>query len=326
VGVQRPIGGGIHGELKERDDCGMYVTGHIGRFTIEMLIDSGANISLVNHAIYERLRPHGRPPLRRYATPMVTADGTPMRVYGCATFDLRVGEDSGTYSHKMCVADVGVDMIMGYDFLRKYEAVLDFGGGSLTLRDAEDPQEDVASGTGGGRCKVVVSRTITVPAGQEAIVQGKCVGTFNEFTGLMEPLEKFKQKHCMLVAHAAVTAGPKGVPVRVFNVSDSAVTLYKNTAVAECTSAEVMHVGDGDLDSLDARGSEEGSMEVPEHVRRMFEEGCMELPERDQLRLAALLREYGDVFSAHGLDMGRTGLIQHRIDMQGTHPIKQRLR
>jgi predicted aspartyl protease len=60
----------------------MYVKGRLGNQVVEMLIDSGANISLVNYAVYDRLRSDVRPTLRRYGVPMVTADGTPMKVYG----------------------------------------------------------------------------------------------------------------------------------------------------------------------------------------------------------------------------------------------------
>jgi hypothetical protein len=304
----------------------MYVRGRLGQLIIGILIDSGANISIVNHAVFVRLAAREKPCLERYGVDMVTADGTPMKVYGCAEFHLRVGEDSNAYRHRMCVADVGVDMIMGYDFLRKYEAVMDVGRGSLELLDARDPESAIGANDYVEECRVTVSRTLVVPAGGEAVAQGKCLGVSREFIGLLEPSSRFRRKHCMLVASAVVTAGEKGVPVRIFNAGDTDVTIYKNTEVARCTAAEVMEAGAGKTPSQVPVKEGTGRRKVPKHLERMFDEGCRELGDLDQGRLADLLEEYGEVFSSHELDMGRTGLIQHRIDTQGAHPIKQRLR
>jgi hypothetical protein len=235
--------GGIHLGVAGREECGLYVNGQVGQLKLEMLIDSGANISIIDYDIFAHLEPGSKPRLRRYAVPMVTADGTPMKVYGCAEFQLKVGTDSSMYLHKMCVADVGVDLILGYDFLKCHEAVLDLGQGSLTLLDAPTPGEMEDSEELPGECNVILGRTISVPAGGEAIAQGKCVGTEVDFVGVLEPSKRFYQKHCMLVASAVVTAGPKGVPVRLFNAGDTAVTVHKNAWVAKCTVGEVMETG-----------------------------------------------------------------------------------
>ena len=80
-----------------------------------MLIDSGANISIVGYDVYMNMM-GDKPMLRRYGIPMVTADGTPMKVYGCADFKIDIGDEWCTYEQQMCIADVGVDVILGYDF------------------------------------------------------------------------------------------------------------------------------------------------------------------------------------------------------------------
>ena len=64
----------------------MYVKGSIREHNVEMLIDSGANISIVDYEVYMGMS-GGKPALQRYGIPMVTADGTPMKVYGCADFE-----------------------------------------------------------------------------------------------------------------------------------------------------------------------------------------------------------------------------------------------
>jgi hypothetical protein len=56
----------------------MYIKGQIGQRTMDMLIDSGANISLLNYAVYHGMESAFQPELKMYGIPMVTADGTPM--------------------------------------------------------------------------------------------------------------------------------------------------------------------------------------------------------------------------------------------------------
>jgi hypothetical protein len=317
-----PVCGGIHPSVTDQGNCGMYVHGRLGQLNIDMLIDSGANISIVNHDVYMSLEAGSKPPLRRYETPMVTADGTPMLVYGSAEFSLQVGDDAVPYRHRMCVADVGIDMIMGYDFLKKYQAVMDVGKGQLELLDAKNMEDDWDREGQPVACSVMIARTIVIPAGEEAIAQGKCVGKGDVYVGMVEPLERFQRKHGVMMASAVVTTGEKGVPVRLFNAGETAVTLYKNTAVAKCAPVQVLGPGG-------KPGPREDSWKtvgVPSHLTQLYEEGCKELGPRDQERLADLLHEYGEVFSSHNLDMGRTGLIPHRIDTKGAHPIKQRLR
>jgi hypothetical protein len=124
--TERPVCGGVHKSVPEREACGMYVRGKIREKPVEMLIDSGANISIVDYGVYMNMEA-GRPNLRRYGTPMVTADGTPMRVYGCADFELKIGEEACKYQHNMCIADIGVEVILGYDFLKDFEAIIDMG-------------------------------------------------------------------------------------------------------------------------------------------------------------------------------------------------------
>lgn len=50
------------------------------------------------------------------------------------------------------------------------------------------------------------------------------------------------------------------------------------------------------------------------------------LSEREQKRLAALLKEYSDIFSQGPGDLGRTSMIQHNVDTGESVPIRQGVR
>jgi dUTPase len=317
--VDRPICGGVHHGMVGME-CGMYVKGQVGTQEVEMFIDSGANISLIGSHVYTRMKLVDQPLLQEHEVPMVTADGTPMEVQGCAEFKFQVGEDTQLYEHQMCVAEVGVDVILGYDFLKKYEAIIDLGKDQIDLKVHEGAEAPTQEGV--EQCNVVIGRTLVVPAGGEAIAMGRCVGRPNDFVGMIEVNERFAKKHCMLIARAVVNVGKKEVPVRMFNLEDHPVTIYRNTMVAKCMMVEVVETEE---EKVEKESGESGGR-VPGHLKNLYDTGCEELEDNDKEKLAKLLIEYEEVFSAHSLDMGKTGRIKHAIDTQNAHPIKQKLR
>ena len=48
------------------------------------------------------------------------------------------------------------------------------------------------------------------------------------------------------------------------------------------------------------------------------------LSEDQQLRVTQLLENFSDVFSKNDRDIGRTGLVKHKIKTEGSSPIKQK--
>ena len=64
---------------------------------------------------------------------------------------------------------------------------------------------------------------------------------------------------------------------------------------------------------------------VPSHLQD-FWVSVIELPLEQNLRVAKLLIEYLDVFSAGDHDLGRTGLTRHRIDTSSAAPNRERPR
>lgn len=137
----------------------------------------------------------------------------------------------------------------------------------------------------------------------------------------MKSNKKFQEKCCLLMASAVVKAGIGGVPVRVFNPGHEPVTLYKNTLVTECVEVDVMKEGE----KRSRQMKEVPGRDLPEHLKSMYLESGEEFSEAERQQLKELC-EHEEVFSAHDLDMGRTGMIKHRIDTKDAHPVKQRLR
>ena len=66
--------------------------------------------------------------------------------------------------------------------------------------------------------------------------------------------------------------------------------------------------------------------EVPEHLTDLFNRTVVGMDSSQRKEVAKLLCKYGDVFSSSDNDIGRTGIIKHKIPTGNTVPIKERPR
>ncbi len=73
----------------------------------------------------------------------------------------------------------------------------------------------------------------------------------------------------------------------------------------------------------ESRETPEGGMVLPNHLSDLYNrsKGNLNIDQREELK--KLLLEYQDVFSKDKNDLGRTGLIKHKIDVGTNAPIKQ---
>ena len=87
---------------------------------------------------------------------------------------------------------------------------------------------------------------------------------------------------------------------------------------------KVMRAAESSVESSDAeQGDDDG---LPEHLWDLLERCSALLSEGEIDEVVKLLTEYQDVFSAGEYDIGRTGLIRHRIGTPGASPRRQTLR
>ena len=70
--------------------------------------------------------------------------------------------------------------------------------------------------------------------------------------------------------------------------------------------------------------SDESKEEVlPNHLVDLYDRSVEYLDEQQQTKVKSFLCEFQDVFAVGDHDLGRTGLVKHRIDVGDHAPIKQ---
>ena len=141
------------------------------------------------------------------------ADGGLVKPYGKARIPFKL-EDGREIEHIMVVAEVESSVILGLDFLRQHDCVLEAAQSKLVICGA--PYVLKSEGQLPSVCHVVVGETITIPPGCEMIVPGYVANPPRHvMSGIVEPVEYFVGKHKLAVARSVVDLGRDIIPLRV---------------------------------------------------------------------------------------------------------------
>ena len=121
---------------KVTDTKGGYVaSGLIQGMPVDLLIDSGSDVTLIDVEIHNQIPESVRPLLRETETNFSTASGSPMITSGEAHFKLQLGNSE--WSYPFIVAELGMTTKadLGNNFLRDQESNIDMKLGVLTIDD-----------------------------------------------------------------------------------------------------------------------------------------------------------------------------------------------
>ena len=243
---------------------------------------------------------------------MISASGNPLDVKGKFRVVLGLGGDQ--YEAEVVIADIECDLMMGLDFLQTQKCVVDVAKNALRMHDK---LIDLNCRGSVGCFRVTAPKDITIPPRSEIITYGQvidkskpCSGTF-----LMEPSDRLKQSGKGLLAKMLVD-GSIEVPLRLMNVSETETVLPKGSHIGTLNPVSTVKK------SLSPKASEN----IPEHLRDLYERTIVGMTSKQSSEVFKLLVKYSSVFSRSDEDIGRTGIVRHKIDTGNAHPIKQPLR
>ena len=294
----------IHLKINELDVCAV--------------LDSGARKSVLPLHHYNAIHPDVRTPLQPSAVKTLLGVG-PGDVPVIGEVHVPVQINNRQVSVHFLVADItSEEALLGHPFLTQAQARLDFGNSRIILFGEEVPY---FHSMGPSRTRVVrVARTVVVEAGLEYVVRGN-TRLKDHLTGevMLSPTKGFVEKYKVLVARVLVEGQPsKGVPLRIFNPGNSAVTIRRGAIAGFLQPAEVLAPA-----NITASAKPSEHPIVPQHLRELYDQSAAELSQDEQLQLAQLLCTYGNAFSTGPGDLGRTSLVQHDIMTQPGAPVKQ---
>jgi len=139
-------------------------------------------------------------------------------------------------------------------------------------------------------------------------------------TGLVEPNTKLAERYHICGATQLVSLSEDNTfPVRVLNPTNKPVTIYR------CSTMGMFTPSNGSMSAIttpDVQSSSTKSSTPSQTVPLDLSDTTLTEPQQAQLK--SLIAEYRDIFALSPEELGRTGLVRHRIDTGDHQPIRQR--
>ena len=286
--------------------------------SIEMLVDTGAEMSFVSEDTFRRCGTDVQ--LEAADMRLKAINGSSVRVGGKC--HLTVGLQGRKFDQTFIVADIGDEAVLGMDFLRRYRCQWDWEAeklvlGGVTIPCNSEPDFEKKA------CEVVTLEDLLVPAMSEKVVAGK-VRNAKEAPVLGMVEGPTAGEGVVLVAHCLVRRHNQLVPVRLMNPSLKDIRLARGQVVAGLHPVQIME----NIPESHVRAVKPGetSVSLVTEMEELWARGGEHLGKPEQVKMRELLEEYQDVFATKGNSLGQTHLVEHQIDTGDARPIKQRPR
>ncbi len=320
-----------------------FVCVYVNDLETELLIDSGAAVTVISVEFWEKIPKIQRPELciADDTVKLEAANGELIMVKGKANFLFTF--DNLELEWEAFVADIGDNGIIGYDFLYHHDCELaarrglTIAGQSVKCHLKGIPEEEN---------KVALLADVTIPAYSEAIVScSSDISTIESNFAVVEPILLTDDDHINLVlGHSLIDTRRSdiAIPVRVMNTADVEVKLRTGMKLGFLHEVEDIEEIDDrentDIDQLcrtysickvhSVSRSEEHTGDNAtegwcEDLKTLYSKSVEEVEASDAKKVKALLNRHQSVFAKSPDDHGRTNIVQHTIDTGDAKPVRQ---
>ena len=298
------------------------VIGSVAGRSTKLLLDTGSAVTLIREDIWKELKVKNRGySLEAPVRAVVTANGEKLGLVGQCALMVKVGGLSAI--HMVLIAtSLTQECLLGADFLSQHGCVLDmqkkvlYAGGQqvhMCTREHVDNTVCFVSMTENNEippyCQIRLPVTIDVQPSQLT----------DQADVLLEPLDKFMEQHCLVVAHSLSQANSSSTVIQVLNPSAETVRVYKGEKVA--IAKPISHTA---CSTIQEPVNPTAKARVEDVVHLMLH-GADKLSEKEKNAAASLLLEFKDVIAV-GNDLGHTSLVYHSIDTGSSRPVRQQAR
>lgn len=298
---------------------------------VDFLIDTGASANVLSQDLFDSIPKERRPILRPCEKNLRAASGDLMTLSGEAIFEVEI--DGQTFLIPLIVAKTrNLRGILGIEFLRENDCVIDVGRGVLKL-DSRDILMDRLDGP--GCCRILLAEDLQLEGCREVVVEGVVEGCRRgsaDEVGILEPFRTFAEETGLVIPRALVCCQEDRVFLTLANCGEDKAVVAKGAVLARLVPIdEVDEVDIVDLPDVNGHAGTVAPVdkwsrcdvsELPDHLKGMVQ-GVADL-DPDQTRLlCGLIKEFENIFMTPDGQLGRTGLVQHQIETNGARPIRQ---
>ncbi|CAG5025629.1 unnamed protein product [Parnassius apollo] len=262
----------------------------------KLTIDTGASRTVVSSQLIRQFL--GDSAYNRERINLVTATGQRIPVRGEKEMELKLGGNL-IYLHNVIVADIMDDCILGLDFMRNNCCEIDVKQGVLKCGQEELFMEGALPGN------VYSIKKIVLPPRSETIVP------------VSLPRKPGRAHRCVLVERVnndlpwkvarTLVRTTDILEVHVLNLCDQEQIKEKGTLVGTCEEVDWLRRCQYLSSGTPSKGSQT-------RVTTLLEDCRSVLSPNEMVKAKKLLLKYADVFSSNDADIGKTGLVQHKIN------------
>ena len=306
----------------------LYVHGIIQNTPSFMLVDTGASVTAVSSSLFARISP----PVHLDPAPLPyirTVSGEHLPVQGIAKLTFIFGDVS--YSFESLVIDqLTYPVVLGRDFLLSLGSVIDMQNNTLTFLG----QEPISLHSNRLTRSSQMDKHVTVHAHATYILPPLTESVIPVYpkrllptgtTGLIEPSSKLLTRYQIGGATQLVSLSEENTfPFRLLNPTSRPITIYRCSTLGSFTPAasEMSVITTEDNSDASATSKCDPSDQNETDVPLDLSDSTLTPPEKAQL--LSLINEYRDNFATSPEELGRTGLVTHKIDTGDQPPIRQR--
>ena len=308
----------------------------------QALLDTGAEATIISEDLYSR----SKTPINKLEPtqkPVLGANNMPLDVVGKTEVTIQLGGIRAPHEVLVC-RGLAQQVLIGIDFLTTHKCIINFD--TNTVYSKGEPNKMMVE------CldkvyRITVAETVTLSPNMVADIPCEVQGVdrLDECMSVLEPADTFSEKYCAGVFRMAVTVKGGRIPVRVFNIFNKPLKLYRCSSIGDLYPL----AGKGESQEEINRGvgykvvppgvpkeDVEVGLEVKQcsavfvkdadvhslSVEEMFPISSNLVPEEEKLRLYGMLSTYADCISKGPWDLGTAKGVQHTINTGSAQPIQ----
>ena len=295
----------------------LYVNGNIEGQKVRLLVDTGAEVSVISQETLQRLPTTVRQRFESSKRKLVTASGEEVEALGPVLCSISV--QNRTVTDTVYAAPFPEAAIMGMTTLVALGCQVTVAGVDVVKASTSTAVRSLCAPR---VHRVTAVNDVTIPAQSEMLLVGQIHGQVKpDVTYLVEPDGSESLPPNMIVARTLVKPESGRCLVQVCNLSTNEIKLKQGSNVG-AASQEFVAQSDEVPESQTTVNS---SQPLPEHLQALYDDTCNRenLSETAKAGLRTLLRKHSRLFAESDDDLGRTHLVQHDIQTGEAAPIRQ---
>jgi len=166
---------------------------------------------------------------------------------------------------------------------------------------------------------VCLFENLYLPSQSECIVSAKVNLNLRNNEGVFYPFKLKLSKFGVVIAQSVCYCLDGSIPVKIVNLNDNSITLYKNTKIGEFETSSPVTSKSNSLNTLTVVEPSDSLLET--FYQKIDNQS--HLSSKEKKNALDLLKSYSSIFSENKTDIGYCKLVQHEIELKQNAPVQQ---